>query len=150
MEVGSVLELVERFEKFFSFLPRLHKKVFAGCPAFEQLNMTPSQFNTLQVLSQQPEWRMTDLSTRLHVSAGSLTTMMNRLIEIGLVERARSTADRRVVTVRLTENGSTILKSGRDHMRSTLAAILATLPPADREQLRISLETMNGIMTKIV
>ena len=145
-----MLELVERFENFLSFLPRLHKKVFSGCPALEQLNMTPGQFNTLQVIAQRPEWRMTDLSTRLHVSAGSLTTMMNRLIELGLVERTRSTSDRRVVTVKLTDKGTTILKSGRDHMRSTLAAILATLPPVDREQLRVSLEIMNGIMSKIV
>ncbi|KAF0197514.1 MAG: 5'-methylthioadenosine phosphorylase [Bacillota bacterium] len=145
-----MLELVERFESFLSFLPRLHKKVFAGCQALEQLNMTPSQFNTLQVVAHRPEWRMTDLSTRLHVSAGSLTTMMNRLIELELIERTRSTTDRRVVTVKLTDKGTTILQSGRDHMRSTLAAILATLPPADREELRVSLETMNGIMNKIV
>lgn len=145
-----MLELVERFENFLSFLPRLHKKVFAGCQALEQLNMTPSQFNTLQVVSLRPEWRMTDLSTRLHVSAGSLTTMMNRLIELGLVERTRSTTDRRVVTVKLTEKGTSVLKNGRDHMRSTLAAILATLPPADRVELGASLESMNAIMNKIV
>ena len=72
------------------------------------------------------------------------------LFRSGLVERTRSTTDRRVVTVKLTENGITILKSGRDHMRSTLAAILATLPVVDREDLRVSLETMNGIMGKIV
>lgn len=143
-------ELVERFDSFLSILPRLHKKVFAGCPALEELHMTPSQFNTLHVLSQRPEWRMTDLSTRLHVSAGSLTTMMNRLIETGLVERTRSTADRRVVTVKLTENGTAILSNGKEQMRATLAAILATLPQDDREQLKNSLETMNAIMSKIV
>lgn len=145
-----MLELVEKFERFITFLPRLYKKIFAGCTALEEINMTSSQYNTLQVLSVKPEWRMTDLSARLHVSAGSLTTMMNRLIELGLVERTRSTVDRRVVTVKLTEEGSRILKLGRDHMRQTLAAMLATLPPADREQLRASIDTMNDIMNKIV
>lgn len=145
-----MLELVEKFERFITFLPRLYKKIFSGCAALEEINMTSSQYNTLQVLGFKPEWRMTDLSTRLHVSAGSLTTMMNRLIELGLVERTRSTVDRRVVTVRLTDQGTKILKLGKDHMRQTLAAMLATLPPADREQLRASLDTMNDIMNKIV
>lgn len=145
-----MLELVDRFERFLTFLPRLHKKVFSNYPTIEHLNMTSSQFNTLHVLALQPEWRMTDLSSRLHVSAGSLTTMMNRLIEIGLVERTRSTTDRRVVTVKLTDAGSTVLKNGREHMRTTLAAILATLPPAERESLRVSLDTMNEIMNRIV
>jgi len=145
-----MIDLVAKFESFVAYLPRIHKKVYAGCPALEELSMTASQYNTLHVLSLRDEWRMTDLSARLHVSAGSLTTMMNRLIELNLVSRARNTTDRRVVTVQLTEEGQRILTVGKSHMRATMAAMLATLPAEDRTTLKTCLDNINEIMGKLV
>lgn len=144
-----MLELVDKFELFLTYLPRIHRKVFTDCPALETLNMTSGQYTTLHVIACGKEWRMTDLSHKLHVSAGSLTTMMNRLIELGLVSRERSATDRRVVTVRLTEAGKNILQSGRDHMRHTMAQMLAELPEDDRESFKLSLDSINGIMEKL-
>lgn len=144
-----MLELVDKFELFLAYLPRIHRKVFTGCPALETLNMTSGQYTTLHVIACRKEWRMTDLSLKLHVSAGSLTTMMNRLIELGLVGRERSATDRRVVTVRLTEAGKNVLQSGRDHMRHTMAQMLGELTEDDRESFKLSLDSINGIMEKL-
>ena len=144
-----MLELVKRFEMFINYLPRIHKKVFSDCPALEKLHMTSGQYSALHVISRREEWRMTDLSQKLYVSAGSLTTMMNRLIELGLVSRERSVADRRVVTVKLTEAGREILQSGRDHMRHTMADMLTKLPADDRETFKQALDDINGIMEKL-
>ncbi len=145
-----MLDLVNKFEDFIAYLPRIHKKVYAGCPDLEELSMTASQYNTLHVLSLKEEWRMTDLSSRLHVSAGSLTTMMNRLIELDLVSRSRNSMDRRVVTVKLSEEGKRILSEGRSHMRATMAALLATLSPEDRNTFESCLENLNAIMDKLL
>ncbi len=144
-----MLELVERFEMFINYLPRIHKKVFSDCPALEKLHMTSGQYSALHVISRREEWRMTDLSQKLYVSAGSLTTMINRLIELGLVSRDRSLSDRRVVTVKLTEAGRGILQSGRDHMRHTLSDMLTELPAADRDTFKQSLDSINEIMEKL-
>lgn len=144
-----MLELVERFELFIGYLPRIHKKVFSGCPALEELHMTSGQYSALHVISRKDEWRMTELSQKLYVSAGSLTTMMNRLIELGLVSRERSEIDRRVVTVRLTEAGREVLRSGREHMRLSMAHMLTELPDDDRATLKRSLDDINAIMENL-
>jgi DNA-binding MarR family transcriptional regulator len=145
-----MLELINRFEDFVSYLPRIHKRLFSGCEVFEDLNMTSSQYHALQVLSQQSEWRMSDLSASLHVSAGSLTTMINRLTDLELVDRTRSVADRRVVTVAISDKGRKVLTEGSKHMRATMAALLATISAEDRHKLNSTLEQMNEIVEKLL
>ena len=92
---------------------------------------------------------MSDLSKRLRVSAGSLTTMINRLIEAGLVERSRSTEDRRVVTVRLTEAGKELLAEGQRRWTRGLEEILSQLSEEDRARLDNALRTATEILLQI-
>jgi len=76
----------------------------------------------LGALSHGPR-RMTDLAECAQTSQASLTGIVDRLEEQGLVERSRLAADRRVVEVALTE-------TGRDEMRRKHRRIMERLDEA--------------------
>lgn len=50
-----------------------------------------------------------ELGARMHLDSGTLSPLLRRLEDRGLISRVRSSADERVVTATLTEAGSAVL-----------------------------------------
>jgi DNA-binding MarR family transcriptional regulator len=93
---------------------------------------------------------MSDLADRLQVSAGSLTTMVNRLIEAGVVDRTRSQLDRRVVMVKLNEAGEDLVQANRQKFVLNLQQLMRDLTPEDRARLSEAMGIVVDILAKIV
>lgn len=62
------------------------------------------------------------------------TRMLDSLEREGIIERGRSTEDRRSVVVTLTAKGRKLLKRKRELVQAKRAALYQSLPPADRER----------------
>lgn len=92
-------------ERLIQLLERLFTQVRPPFPREErELDLTMSQFHTLRLLSQGPR-RMSDVAGYLGVTLPSATSMIDRLVSKGLVERGYDLDDRRVVTCRLSARG---------------------------------------------
>jgi DNA-binding MarR family transcriptional regulator len=72
------------------------------------------------------------LATFLAVRPPTVTTVMNGLVDDGLVRRVRATDDRRKVGYELTRAGAQVLDRGNDAADHVLGALTADLSPADR------------------
>lgn len=66
-----------------------------------------NQIETLLALRHQL-LSMGDLADRLHVSTAAITTMIDRMELAGLIFRERTSMDRRIIHIRLTEHGTRI------------------------------------------
>lgn len=143
--------LPKEWEDFFNLMPRMVKRIHEkkSDEPKPMMEYTTAQINTLRAIAGRDEWRMSDLSQRLRVSAGSLTTMINRLIEAGLVERTRSELDRRVVTVRLTKKGNELLLASRQRAMRRLHELLDDLPQEDQARLNCALSEVVDVLRKI-
>ncbi|MGB9776466.1 MAG: MarR family winged helix-turn-helix transcriptional regulator [Anaerolineae bacterium] len=86
--------------------------------------------------------RMGDLAAATHQSAASMTGIVDRLLEGGLVERRRDPEDRRSVVVALTQEGARVLEQVRADRRQTLEQLLRLLSPEDRAQLHAILDKL--------
>ena len=69
-----------------------------------EAELTLPQLRTLMILSQRPQ-RMGAIAQHLNSSLSSATSMIDRLVDKGLVERVSSSEDRRVVACQLTASG---------------------------------------------
>jgi len=76
--------------------------------------------------------RMSDLAERTLTSQASLTGIVDRLEERGLVERVRSIEDRRVVAVSLTEAGTAELCRARAGFVLGLEGVIEPLSAEER------------------
>lgn len=79
--------------------------------------------------------RMGDLATATHQSAASMTGIVDRLLEQGLVERRPDPADRRSVVVALTPEGVQTLERVRADRRHAMEGLLRRLSAEEQAQL---------------
>lgn len=74
-------------------------------PLLTELNITYPQYLVLLVLWETDRISVKALGERLYLDSGTLTPMLKRMEENGLIKRARLKEDERVVEVTLTEQG---------------------------------------------
>ena len=74
-------------------------------PFLDELNLTYTQYITLLVLWEQESLTVKELGKRLYLDSGTLTPLLKKLEEKGLVSRKRSTTDERNLIVSITEQG---------------------------------------------
>ena len=78
---------------------------------FERWDLSPSQFNVLNLLRLNPDGlSQTDLSRQLIMHRSNLTGLVDRLEKRGLVARREVAADRRAYSVVLTAAGTRLLR----------------------------------------
>ena len=96
-------ELTDRFTESAEYLNRqLHT---GRLDEWEGLDMTIPQIRTLVLLERMGPLRMGNIATYLGRALSATTTVMDRLVEKGLVDRVSDPSDRRVVICQLSESG---------------------------------------------
>ena len=88
-------------------------------------DVTLPQFRTLVVLAVRGPQRSIDIAEELRVNPSTGTRMCDRLIRKGLVRRMRSTTDRRVVRLRLTQGGHDLVEQVIRRRREELVRLVA-------------------------
>jgi DNA-binding MarR family transcriptional regulator len=74
-------------------------------PLAERFDLTPSRFEVLYAIRERRGARQTDISRALGVTPVTISRMIKRLEELGLVARVTSPTDRRAKVVELTPEG---------------------------------------------
>ena len=123
-------ELTDRFAESAEYLNRqLHT---GRLDEWQGLDMTIPQIRTLVLLERMGPLRMGNIAIYLGRALSATTTVMDRLVEKGLVDRVADPSDRRVVICQLSESGEQAItrfwRIGRERLQ-----IVADL--LDEEQL---------------
>lgn len=71
--------------------------------------VTPTQYFLLKIMAANETCKAADIAHILDISPSAATTILDRLYKHGWIERHRSDTDRRVVWLRLTEQGARLL-----------------------------------------
>ena len=74
-------------------------------PYLKKLDLTYTQYIVMLVLWEEDDVSVGHLCSRLHLDSGTLTPLLKKLQEAGLLLRRRNPQDERVVQVLLTEKG---------------------------------------------
>ena len=74
-------------------------------PFLDDIDLTYTQYVTMMVLWEKPSVTSKEIGERLHLDSGTLTPVIKKLAEKGLVTRARSVEDERNLVVTLTDAG---------------------------------------------
>jgi DNA-binding MarR family transcriptional regulator len=99
-----------------------------------EFGLTNGDYEVLAWLSEadDEQMRMCDLAERLRLSPSGLTRRLDGLVSGGLVERAPSSADRRVMMATLTRTGRRLIETtAPDHVESVRRHLIDLLTPAE-------------------
>ena len=113
-----------------------------------KINLTSAQIKLLTCFSNKAEMTMTELSNNLAVSMPTMTAMVDRLVNSKMVERERDDMDRRVVRVKLTDEGKKVLKTLIRIRRKEMEKILKNLSEEEMNAYLTSIEVVARLLTK--
>lgn len=106
-----------------------------GRSLLEQFGITPPQFDALLILDRAGDLTIGELSGRLYLAYSTTTDLVDRLERAGFVVRARDTADRRVVLVKMQETGHLVIERVLDARRAYLGGVLESFDEEERLQI---------------
>jgi DNA-binding MarR family transcriptional regulator len=118
-------------------------------PFFVSYGISGAQWGILAVLhwSQregEPALRLIDLGERLIIRPPSVTTVIDRLEKMGLVERRASKADSRAKEVRLTAAGGVLVDRVLTAHRKQIEKMLGNLSNEEQAMLKGLLDRVSG------
>ena len=113
-------------------------------PFLDPLGLTYTQYITMMVLWEKKEVRVKDLGEVLYLDSGTLTPLLKRLEQKGLITRSRYQDDERALCVQITDLGETLqekAKSVPEEMRACL--------PLTSEEMQVLKKLLDRTLTAI-
>jgi DNA-binding MarR family transcriptional regulator len=110
--------------------------------------LSPSQISALTSIERHGPMTLGALADHERVAPPSITKVVEKLVESGLVVRVADPADRRVTRVSTTPAGAELLADVRARKDVWLAARLAELDTGDRERLAHALEVIDALTAR--
>ena len=111
--------------------------------------LSTMQLRMMLFLSRKGASTMTELSEALSVPRQQTTQIVDRLHEMGLVERVREESDRRVVRIRWSAEGHRYFDPICTRFYEDMSARVHTLPPEDAKAFIEAVETLVHLLPQM-
>ena len=145
-ERAGQITRVEKIDRIFRELTWHGQKHAIQTLTRPEIGLTMPQMVTLLAIHDSGSCRMGVLADVTQQSGGTLTGIVDRLIDDGLVERVRSAEDRRVIEVTLTSQGHARVEGVLAARRSDMEQILASFDDYELERFEALLvQFLNGL-----
>lgn len=115
MERNTEFEMLKLENQLcFPLYAASRKVVSRYTPLLKPLGITYTQYIVFMVLWEELEISVGNLGKKLHLDNGTLTPMLKKMEDRGLITRNRDSQDERVVVVKLTEKGESLKELAKD------------------------------------
>lgn len=115
MERNTEFEMLKLENQLcFPLYAASRKVVSRYTPLLKPLGITYTQYIVFMVLWEELEISVGNLGKKLHLDNGTLTPMLKKMEDSGLITRNRDSQDERVVVVKLTEKGESLKELAKD------------------------------------
>jgi len=131
--IFSIRRLIQAKELYTK---ELHKKY----------QISASQLNCLLALHENGPLPPSQIAKHIMVNSSTVTGIIDRLEQKGLVERSRSSLDRRVITIYLTETGTKLAENAPPPIQQRVLDGLKRLSPNEIERIVKSLNKITDML----
>lgn len=114
-------------------------------PELNEMGLTEQQWRIIRTLAQYQELDSTTLAEKACILKPSLTGIINRMLETGLIVRRRSETDQRFSFISLSEDGEKIFSQMRGRMESRYQKIQDRLGEEKMKQLMELLKEVKSL-----
>lgn len=115
---------------------------------FKGTNLTALQVMIIGILSHFGQMKISNLSETVGLSNSAISGIIDRLEKQGLVERIRSTDDRRVVYVNVTDKSKKYSHGRFESMEKDIESFMSKATPEELDTILKGLDTMKKIMER--
>lgn len=111
-----------------------------------QHKITGPQLACLMIIKEAGALTSSNLAKRAYLSPSTVVGIIDRLEEKGLVDRNRSSVDRRQVHISTTDRGEKLLADAPSLLQDTLVNALVELPEIEQVSITMALEKLVDLM----
>jgi len=111
--------------------------------------LTAPQLSVLKTIARLQPVIASEIAKRVHLGQPTVTGILNRLEQRGLIERTRGARDRRSVLVSLTAAGEAILTGAPSLLQDKFRQRLAELKDWERTQILATLQRVGDMMSEL-
>lgn len=142
-------KLNQLLEDFYLINPMFRRLLIHHKMNFKGKKMPPSNYRVLKILRNCGAIPMSEIGRKVYISRPNMTSLIDKLVDEGLAERAPDDNDRRVINIAITKKGEESLwKWSRKHNQK-MRDKLSVLSDEDLEKLYESLENIKTILNKL-
>lgn len=113
------------------------------------MDISPLQFGVMKLLKEAGTLHIAEIGERLQVSRAQMTHLVDRLEDLGIVERQMDTTDRRMTNIVLTAKGSATLEAHSLLIRKATKETLSGLTDKELADLSDSLVKIQAILSRL-
>ena len=108
----------------------------------DEAGLSPSQANALMRLYHGKLCGVSDIGGHLGITNAAASMMVDRLVQMGLLERNEDRRDRRLRHLKLTEQGQALVERGIEARRAWMESLTANLDPEQQAMISAALRIM--------
>jgi DNA-binding MarR family transcriptional regulator len=133
--LAVIRELVRAYQAFEAY----------SSARIREMGLTPPQFDVIATLGNTPGMSFKELGEKTLITKGTLTGVVDRLQEKGLVSRETAPDDRRSFTAKLTQKGEQLFEAAFPAQVAHMKARLGQLSSGEREQAIAALRQLRSL-----
>ena len=126
----------------------IRRKLLKTLLADIDLDVSPLHIEILKLLEGAGALNITEIGEKLQIARAQMTHLIDRLVDLGMVERQAGKDDRRMINIILTGRGKAILKEQGDYIRNAFKEILAGLTDEELKDISASLSKLRDVFSK--
>jgi DNA-binding MarR family transcriptional regulator len=115
-----------------------------------RVGVTATQLNVLKLLGEIGELSLSELSRRIAAQNSTVTGIVDRMVDAGLVERRQSEKDRRVWQIRMTDKGAEVARKVQVAPWDLLRRAIDALDEGEKDRLVALLRKVAARVTRLI
>jgi len=127
----------------------IRRKLLKTALANSDVDITPLQFEIMKLLEEVGTLHIAEIGEKLQIARPQMTHLIDKLEDLGMVERQIGTADRRTINIVLTGKGKNTLKEHGSRIRNAIREALSCLTDEELEDLSDSLRKTRDVLSKL-
>jgi len=127
----------------------VRKKLLRTALINMDVDISPVHIGIMKQLSEAGTLHVAEIGERLHIARPQMTHLIDKLADLGIVERHTATADRRMVNIMLTKKGKNTLEEHDRNIRKAMRDTLSGFTDKELDDLSDSLRKLRDLLSKL-
>ena len=111
--------------------------------------ITPHHFEIIRLLEKEGNLHVAEIGDRLQIARAQMTKLIDKLVDLNLVERQTDIADRRTCIVTLSAHGKAVLEEHRASIMNAIRETMGQLSDEELQDLSDTLRKLQDIFSKL-
>ena len=113
------------------------------------VDITPHHFEIIRLLDEEGTLHVAEIGERLQIAKAQMTQLIDKLVDLNIVERETDKADRRTYNITLTDSGRSVFNEHKDRKMSAVRETMSCLTDEELEDLSNTLRRLHDILSRL-